>query len=257
MNGQRSSGSTTTAPAYPAIDIGDLHVSYGDTVVLQGINLRVDTGEIAVIVGGSGCGKSTLLKTIIGLASPASGSVRLLDCELHELSEQEQQAVLRRVGVMFQYGALLNSLTVGENVALPLEMHTELDGDLIRQVVLTRLEQVGLPHAVDLLPTELSGGMRKRAALARAMALDPEVLFCDEPGAGLDPVTAAAIDRLLLTLNESLGMTLVVVTHELLSIERLDGRLLMLDGGQVLFSGSTDEARRSSLPKLERFFQPG
>ena len=240
-----------------AVDIRDLHVSYGATDVLRGINLSVERGEVAAIVGGSGCGKSTLLKTIIGLTTPRSGQVELLDERLHELAEPEQKALLRRVGVMFQYGALLNSLTIGENVALPLEMHTDLDTGLVQQVVQTRLDQVGLGHAVGLLPTELSGGMRKRAALARAMALDPEILFCDEPGAGLDPVTAAEIDKLLLRLNESLGTTLVVVTHELLSISRLGGRLLMLDGGRVLFSGTTDEARSSSVPELTKFFHPG
>jgi phospholipid/cholesterol/gamma-HCH transport system ATP-binding protein len=241
----------------PAIDIVDLHVSYGDTAVLRGVDLRVEPGEVTVIVGGSGCGKSTLLKTIIGLTTPRSGRVRLLGGALHDLAEPEQQALLRRVGVMFQYGALLNSLTVGENVALPLEMHADIDAQLVQQVVRTRLEQVGLGHAVDLLPTELSGGMRKRAALARAMALDPEILFCDEPGAGLDPVTAAEIDKLLLKLNESLATTLVVVTHELLSISRLGGQLLMLDGGRVRFYGTSAEAQSSTQPELERFFHPG
>jgi len=158
---------------------------------------------------------------------------------------------------LFQHGALLNSITVGENVALPLQMHTQMSGSMIRDLVMTRLNQVGLVQAVDLMPTELSGGMRKRAALARAMALDPEILFCDEPGAGLDPVTAAEVDNLLLTINEALNTTIVIVTHELLSINRLNGQLLMLDGGQMVFSGPTADARNSTLPQLRQFFNPG
>ena len=244
------------APAVPAIDIQRLRVAYGDFLVLRDVNLRVEQGEIAVIVGGSGCGKSTLLKAAIGLVEPSSGAVRLLGSELGSLEESRQEALKKRIGVMFQYGALLNSLTVGENVALPLEMHTDLGPELVREVVSTRLRLVGIGQAIDRYPTELSGGMRKRAALARAMALEPDILFCDEPGAGLDPVTAAEVDRLLLTVNQSLGVTLVVVTHELLSIDRLGGRLLMLAGGEVLFSGPSEEARNSGKAELAEFFHP-
>ena len=157
---------------------------------------------------------------------------------------------------MFQYGALLGSLTVGENVGLPLQMHTDVDPRLIEDVVDTWLGLVGLAGAADKLPSELSGGMRKRAALARAMALEPEILFCDEPGAGLDPVTAAGIDRLLLALNERQSTTLVVVTHELLSIERLDGGLVMLDGGRVIYDGPVREAMAGSAAALRTFFHP-
>ena len=244
------------APAVPAIDIERLRVAYGDHLVLRDVSLRVEQGEIAVVVGGSGCGKSTLLKAAIGLVEPSSGAVRLLGSELGSLEESRQEALKKRIGVMFQYGALLNSLTVGENVALPLEMHTDLGPELVREVVSTRLRLVGIGQAIDRYPTELSGGMRKRAALARAMALEPDILFCDEPGAGLDPVTAAEVDRLLLTVNQSLGVTLVVVTHELLSIDRLGGRLLMLAGGKVLFSGPSEEARHSGKPELTGFFHP-
>ncbi len=244
------------AQAVPAIDIERLRVAYGDHLVLRDVSLHVGKGEIAVIVGGSGCGKSTLLKAAIGLVEPSSGAVRLLGSELRTLEESRQGELKKRIGVMFQYGALLNSLTIGENVALPLEMHTDLDGDLVREVVSTRLHMVGIGQAIDRYPNELSGGMRKRAALARAMVLEPDILFCDEPGAGLDPVTAAEVDRLLLTVNRSLGITLVVVTHELLSIERLGGRLLMLAGGEVLFSGTSEEARHSGKPELEGFFRP-
>ena len=238
------------------IDIADLQVAYGDTLVLDGVDLRVDQGEIAVVLGGSGCGKSTLLKAAVGLVPPRSGHITLLDRNLLDLSEGEEHALLQRIGVMFQYGALLNSLSVGENIALPLEMHTELDPALIEDIVRARLHLVGLDHAFSLYPSELSGGMRKRAALARAMAMDPEILFCDEPGAGLDPITGAGIDHLLLTLNQSLGITLVIITHELLSIQRLDGRLIMLDQGQVVFTGSVAAAHTSDIPAVEHFFHP-
>ena len=238
------------------IDIADLSVAYGETLVLQGVDMHVDSGEIAVILGGSGCGKSTLLKTIIGLVEPRSGRVELLGENLRDLDEAQQQALLQRIGVMFQYGALLNSLSVGENVALPLQMHHEIDANLVVDIVRARLHQVGLNHAYHLLPTELSGGMRKRAALARALALDPEVLFCDEPGAGLDPITAAGIDELLITLNRSLRTTIVIVTHELLSIERLNGRLIMLDAGRVAFTGSVDDAKTSDINNVSNFFNP-
>ena len=239
------------------IDIAGLRVGYGGHRVLDGVDMKVEEGKIAVILGGSGCGKSTLLKTLIGLVQPQSGHIQLLGKNPLELSEPERDALLRRVGVMFQYGALLNSLTVGDNIALPLEMHTRLNRGLIEDIVRTRLHLVGLDHAFALYPGELSGGMRKRAALARAMALDPEILFCDEPGAGLDPLTAAEIDRLLLTLNRSLGTTLVIVTHELLSIERLNGSLVMLEAGKVIFTGTVAAARDSAIPAVEHFFRPG
>jgi len=240
-----------------AVEVAGLCVSYGDQRVLHDVDLSVPTGGIHVIVGGSGCGKTTLLKAIIGLVPPEAGRVLLLGQHLPGLDESEQVSLRRRFGVMFQYGALLNSLTVGENVSLPLEMHTQADAALIREIVRTRLHLVGLGGTEGLLPTELSGGMRKRAALARALALDPEIIFCDEPGAGLDPVTAAEIDRLLLTLNQALTMTLVVVTHELLSIGRLGGKLLMLDRGRVVYSGATDHAQQAEQVELRRFFQPG
>lgn len=248
---------TTTSASPLAIEIDELAVAYDGHFVLRDVNLQVVDGDIAVIVGSSGCGKTTLLKAIIGLVEPTSGRVRVLGRSALEETEIEQRAFQQRLGVLFQHGALLNSITVGENVALPLEMHTQMSPSMIRDIVMTRLSQVGLLHAVDLMPTELSGGMRKRAALARAMALDPKILFCDEPGAGLDPVTAAEVDSLLLTINQALNMTIVIVTHELLSINRLDGQLLMLDGGRVVFSGSTADARTSPLPQLQQFFSPG
>lgn len=240
-----------------AIDISDLCVAYDETTVLDGINAHIATGEIAIILGGSGCGKSTLLKTIIGLVQPRAGQIEVLGQDATTLNEEARTALSKRLGVMFQYGALLNSLTIGQNIALPLEMHTDIEPDLITAIVRTRLAWVGLDHVYDLYPNELSGGMRKRAALSRAMVMDPEILFCDEPGAGLDPVTAAEIDELLLTLNRELGITIVIVTHELLSIDRLNGRLIMLDKGQVAFTGSVAEAKQSDQPIVRPFFHPG
>jgi len=240
------------------VDVRDLQVAYTEDAppVLDGVTITVNHGDVACIVGGSGCGKSTLLKAIIGLVPPRAGLVRLLGAPLYDLVEIERDGLLQRVGVMFQYGAMLGSLTVGENVGLALQMHTSAEAGLVDDVVDTWLERVGLAGSADKMPSELSGGMRKRAALARAMALEPEILFCDEPGAGLDPITAAGIDRLLLSLNERQGTTLVVVTHELLSIERLDGRLIMLDGGNVVYDGTAGAARDDARDDLNLFFHP-
>lgn len=240
-----------------AIEVQNLCVSYGETVVLRGIDAHVEAGEIAVVLGGSGCGKSTLLKAILGLVQPTAGRVEILGRDATALNEEALALLRQRLGVMFQYGALLNSLTVAQNVALPLEMHTGLEPALIGEIARTRLASVGLGSAGARYPGELSGGMRKRAALARAMVMDPEILFCDEPGAGLDPVTAAEIDALLLALNRELGITIAIVTHELLSIERLDGRLIMLDQGRVAFTGAVAEAKSSEHPAVHSFFHPG
>jgi len=231
-------------------------VGYGERLVLEGVDVQVQAGEIALIIGNSGCGKSTLLKAIIGLVQPQAGRVELFGEECGGDGAAQRDVLLRRCGVMFQYGALLNSLTVGQNVALPLQMHTNLPAALRQEVAQARLELVGLGAAHDLFPSQLSGGMRKRAALARAMAMDPEILFCDEPGAGLDPVTAAEIDALLLMLNRDLHTALVVVTHELLSIARLDGTVVMLDGGRRVFSGSVAQARQAEHLAVNRFFHP-
>jgi phospholipid/cholesterol/gamma-HCH transport system ATP-binding protein len=241
----------------PAIDIRGLRVAYGETTVLDGIDAHIEKGEIAIVLGGSGCGNSTLLKAVIGLIQPHAGTIEVLGWDTGSLIEEERNALLKRLGVMFQYGALLNSLTIGQNIALPLEMHTDLEEDLVEAIVRTRLGLVGLSHAYDLYPNELSGGMRKRAALSRAMVMDPEILFCDEPGAGLDPITASEIDQLLRTLNRELGTTIVIVTHELLSIERLDGCLIMIDKGRVTFTGSVAEAKVSDHPIVRPFFHPG
>ncbi|MBN2600776.1 MAG: ATP-binding cassette domain-containing protein [Candidatus Marinimicrobia bacterium] len=239
------------------IQIKDLITQYGDKTILDGINLDFYSGQVTVILGGSGCGKTTLLKSIIGLVSPTAGEVRIFGEPFGAADEAHYNTTLRRIGVLFQNGALLNSISIAENVAIPLEQHTHLDHSLIDTIVMTKLHMVGLDHAANLLPSELSGGMRKRAALARAIALDPELLFCDEPSAGLDPVTSAALDNLILTLRDQLNMSVVVVTHELASIHRIADRIVFLDQGKILFCGSLAEAKTSNVSEVELFFKTG
>ncbi len=236
------------------LSISGLHAWYGPQHVLDGVDLDVRYGEIMVILGTSGCGKSTLLKHVIRLYKPRMGSINLLGYEMADIEEEEVEPVLRNVGVMYQYGALLNSLTVGENVALPLEMHTNMSPELRKEVAELKLRQVGLEGSYGKYPKELSGGMQKRAAVARAIVMDPDIIFCDEPSAGLDPVTALGLDRLLLTLNDTLGMTIVVVTHELESIKRIAHRMTFLHGGKVLFTGTVDEALAADISQLQEFF---
>ena len=231
-----------------------LHSWYGSNHVLHGVTFDVHAGEIMVILGTSGCGKSTLLKNIIRLYKPGQGSIRLLGVEMTALEDEDIEPVLRNVGVMYQHGALLNSLTVGENVALPLEMHTDLSPELRREVAELKLRQVELVNVYDKYPPELSGGMQKRAAVARAIVLDPQIIFCDEPSAGLDPVTGRDLDSMLRTLNETLGMTMVVVTHELESIKRIAHRVTYLHDGRVLFSGPLGDALDSDIPQIREFF---
>jgi phospholipid/cholesterol/gamma-HCH transport system ATP-binding protein len=234
--------------------VKDLVARYGERTVLSGVNLTVKRGEVRVILGGSGCGKSTLLKHCIGLATPTSGTVELLGTDLAHADEPVRETVLARIGMLFQGGALLNSLTVHENVALPLREKTDLPSEVIDEMVRMKLQLVSLAKVGHLTPPELSGGMKKRAALARAMALDPEILFCDEPSAGLDPITAAALDRLILDLKERFGMSLVVVTHELASIETIADKVLMIDKGQVIADGPLKEVKRLPNPMVRSFF---
>ena len=236
------------------LEVKNLHSWYGSVHVLDGVTFSVYEGEIVVVLGTSGCGKTTLLKNIIRLYMPGEGSIRLLDHEMTELEEEEVEPVLKHVGVMYQHGALLNSLTVGENVALPYEMHTSMSPGLRREVAELKLRQVELVDVFDKYPKELSGGMQKRAAVARAIAMDPRIIFCDEPSAGLDPVTAQDLDNLLITLNETLGMTIVVVTHELESIKRIAHHIIYLDKGKVIFTGTLTEAFDALIPQIQKFF---
>ncbi len=212
----------------PQIVLEDLEVGYGDHVVLRGVNATIYKGEIFVIMGGSGCGKSTLLRHMIGLYRPRKGRILFQGVPVEEwLSSPER--VARSIGVLFQSGALWSSMTVFENVALPLEQYTELGAEERAEIVRLKLALVGLDGVEDFLPSQLSGGMQKRVALARALALDPEVLFLDEPSAGLDPVTSRKLDQLILQLRENLGTTFVVVTHELESIFTIADRAMFLD----------------------------
>jgi len=238
----------------PIAEATHVTVRYGDRTVLTDVSTAFAPSRIQVILGTSGCGKTTLLKTMVGLLKPSSGTVRLFGTEVRDIDSAETMDLLRRVGVLFQGGALLGSLTTAENVALPLEMHTGLPRALIDEIVRHRLAQVGLPHAEHLYPSELSGGMRKRAALARALALEPPLVFCDEPSAGLDPVTSAGLDELLLSLRATLGITLVVVTHELASIERIADNIVYLHRGAVLFQGALADAKRIDSGPVRDFF---
>ena len=228
----------------------DLVKRFGEHTVLSGVNLEVYPGETVVVMGGSGCGKSTLLRHMIGSMWPEEGHVEVFRQNLSDISDVQLDELRKRFGILFQSGALFNSMTVGENVALPLKEHTDLDEDTIGIIVRIKLELVGLRYAVDLMPAEISGGMKKRAGLARAIALDPEILFYDEPSAGLDPVTSAEIDQLMVDLARKLGVTSVVVTHEMDSAFRIADRMAMLEQGVMLKVGPRKEfeAIRDSQP---------
>jgi len=213
----------------PVIEVRDLVGGYGDDIILDHVSFDVFQSEILVILGGSGSGKSTLLKHLIGLLSPVSGEVRIEGEDIYHCNDLAFKRILRKIGVLYQSSALLGSMTLAENVALPLEEYTDLPKGALDALVRMKLNQVGLAGFENYLPAELSGGMKKRAGLARAMALNPKILFFDEPGAGLDPVTAAGIDHLIRQMNQNLRTTMVIVTHELPSIFALAHRVIMLD----------------------------
>lgn len=240
-------------PAAPIISVADLRVRYGEREVLHGITFDVRAGETLVVIGGSGSGKSTLLRTLVGLEKPSSGEVRIKGVDIARASGRERDTLRKRMGLAFQGGALIGSLTVGENIALPLLEHTALEASTIEVMVRIKLEQVGLSGFEHFSPSQLSGGMKKRAAFARAMALDPEILFFDEPSAGLDPITAAGIDELILSLKKAYSLTMVVVTHELASAFLIADRIVLIDRGNIAAMGPVDEVRNSQHPRVRQF----
>jgi phospholipid/cholesterol/gamma-HCH transport system ATP-binding protein len=238
----------------PRLKVDRLRAGYGGKIVLEDVSLSVAPGEIRIILGASGCGKSTLMKNVIGLERPLGGDIEMLGAKVDWSQGRPSLEQLRRIGVLFQGGALLSSLSVGENVSLPMRIHNPgLPPAVIEELVRIKLAHVKLGHAYAKMPNELSGGMRKRAGLARAIVSDPELLFCDEPSAGLDPITSRGLDDLLLEMRETLGIAMVVVTHELDSIRTLCDRMTYLSKGHVLFDGTLEEAESSGPQEVKDF----
>ena len=238
-----------------AIEISDLVTHYGSRKILNGINLKIHRGETMVILGGSGCGKSTLLRHIIGLNKPTSGIILIKGQDITQLPEDDLNALRTKMGVLFQGAALFNSMTIAENVALPLVEHTDLNESTIQIMVRMKLSQVGLSGFDDYTPSQLSGGMKKRAGLARALAMDPEILFFDEPSAGLDPIVSAALDELIIKLKRAFKMTIVVVTHEMASAFLIADRITMLDKGGIVALGTPEEIRNCDHPRVRQFLE--
>jgi phospholipid/cholesterol/gamma-HCH transport system ATP-binding protein len=237
----------------PVISLRNLRVSYGEREILHGINFDVVRGETLVILGGSGSGKSTLLRTLVGLEKPSAGEIWINGRDLAKTSTAEMDEIRTKIGMSFQGGALFGSMTVGENVALPLREHTRLEDSTIEIILRLKLQQVGLEGFEYYTPAQLSGGMKKRAAVARALAMDPEILFFDEPSAGLDPIIAAGIDELILELKRAFHMTIIVVTHELASAFLIADRMLLIDKGNIAALGTTEEMRSSTQPRVRQF----
>ena len=235
------------------VSVRDLHVSYGDREILHGINFDVKRGETLVILGGSGSGKSTLLRTLVGLEHASSGQIWIKGKDIATISQEEMDEIRKRIGMSFQGSALFGSMSVGENVALPLREHTKLEDSTIEIMLRLKLEQVGLAGFEYYMPSQLSGGMMKRAAVARALAMDPEILFFDEPSAGLDPIIAAGIDQLILELKRAFRMTIIVVTHELASAFLIADRMVLIDKGNIVAIGTTTEMRTSQQPRVRQF----
>jgi phospholipid/cholesterol/gamma-HCH transport system ATP-binding protein len=249
---------SNAAPDFtPVIEVTDLVRQFGSRKVLNGVSFQVHKGDTMIIMGGSGCGKSTLLRHIIGAMKPTSGSIKLFGEEITTMAERDIARVRRRFGMLFQSGALMQSLTVGENVALPIVEHSRLDPGIVDLMVKMKLEMVGLTGFEDLKPAEISGGMKKRVGLARALALDPELLFSDEPTAGLDPIMVSVVDILTKELTRKLGMTAVVVTHDMTSAFRIGTKMIMLgvgpNQGKIIAAGTPNEIRASPNGEVQQF----
>jgi phospholipid/cholesterol/gamma-HCH transport system ATP-binding protein len=235
------------------IEVRDLVMAYGERRILDGVSFCVPEGLVTVILGGSGSGKSTLLRHLIGLQRPSRGQILVRGRDVAAMGSAELTEVRKRMGILFQSGALLNSMSIGDNVALPLREHTLLQESTIQIMARIKLQLVGLAGFEDFMPAQLSGGMKKRAGLARAMAMDPEILFFDEPSAGLDPITAAGLDELILRLRQTFHMTIVAVTHELPSLFLIAEKVVMLDKGKVVLAGTLDELRASADARVQQF----
>jgi phospholipid/cholesterol/gamma-HCH transport system ATP-binding protein len=233
------------------IEVDNLVTHYGDRLILKGVTMDVRENEIMVIMGGSGSGKSTLLRHLMALEAHTSGTMKILGRDIDQLSAVEMFDLRKKLGVAFQGGALFSSMTVGENIMLPLYEHTDLDRTTMEIMARMKLEVVSLAGFEDLMPSELSGGMIKRAAFARAIVMDPKILFCDEPSAGLDPVVASALDDLILDMRDAMGMSVVVVTHELESAFKIADRVTILDKGEILVIGTVDEIRQSKSERVQ------
>ncbi|MEA4855799.1 MAG: ATP-binding cassette domain-containing protein [Solidesulfovibrio sp.] len=248
------------APQTPAIRVENLTMAYGDFVIMRDLDFTVNLGDIFIIMGGSGCGKSTLLRVLVGLKEPAKGRVVYREGSLWEVDPDERDAILRRTGILYQSGALFSSMTLAENIGLPLSQYTKLSRRDIRELASLKLALVGLAGFEDFYPSEISGGMCKRAGLARAMALDPDILFFDEPSAGLDPISAHLLDELILELRDSLRATFVVVTHELPSIFAIGNNSVFLNVDTRTMSASGDPKEllaHSTDPNLRHFLTRG
>lgn len=251
---------TKPSDSTPHIEVRQLTMAYGEFVIQRDLTFTIERSDIFVIMGGSGCGKSTLMRHLVGLKKPAAGTVLIDGGSLWDAAEDERKQMMRRIGVMYQSGALWSSMTLYENVALPLQLHTPMSAREIRDIVSLKLSLVGLAGFETFHPSEISGGMQKRAGLARAMALDPEILFFDEPSAGLDPISARRLDDLILELRESLSTTIVIVTHELASIFAIGNNSVFLDPETrtMIAQGDPKKLRdESENPKVRLFLTRG
>ena len=240
----------------PVITASNISIGYGEDMVLENVSLEVYRGEILAVLGRSGCGKTTLFRALIGLIELRSGEVFIDGERCYPIIEGGSDGLMKKIGVLFQSGALFSSMTIAENIALPLTQYSRLPENVVKKLVALKLSEVGLLNFAHSFPSELSGGMQKRAALARAMALDPKILFFDEPSAGLDPVTSAELDRTILAINADLGTTVVIITHELSSVSRIAQRIIMLDPQQkgIIAQGTLDELKSITDDKRVRDF---